>query len=136
MKKKRLLDSCALLVYLKKELDYQRVLEILSVGSKEGRVVMNEINVGECHYLVARERGLEQADYLIDTIIPNLPIKLVSNTFDDIIAASRVKSKHSIPYADCFAVATAIREKAVIVTGDPDFKLVEGIVEIEWLAAP
>lgn len=136
MKKKRLLDSCALLAYLRKELNYQRVLEILSAGSKEGQVVMNEINVGECYYLVARERGVEQADYLIDTIIPNLPITVVSNTFDDIIGASRIKSKHPISYADCFAVATAIREKAVIVTGDPDFKLVEGIVEIEWLTAP
>lgn len=36
-------------------------------------------------------------------------------------------------HADCFAVATAIRERAAIVTGDPEFKKVEKLVEIEWL---
>lgn len=36
-------------------------------------------------------------------------------------------------YADCFAVATAIKEKATIIIGDPDFKQIEKIVSVEWL---
>jgi len=35
--------------------------------------------------------------------------------------------------ADCFAAATAIREKAAIITGDPEFKQLEKEVEIEWI---
>ena len=38
-----------------------------------------------------------------------------------------------IPYADCFAAATAIKEKATVVTGDPEFRKVEGLVGIDWL---
>jgi predicted nucleic acid-binding protein len=36
-------------------------------------------------------------------------------------------------FADCFAVATAVREKATILTGDPEFKEVQEIASIEWI---
>lgn len=133
MKKKRLLDSFAMIAYLKKEDNYKKIAEILSLNPKERSIVMNEINVGESYYIIARERDIEQADYFIETILPNLPIQIISNAFEHIIEASRIKAKYPISYADCFAVATAIRENAVIVTGDPEFKRVENLVEIDWL---
>ena len=34
---------------------------------------------------------------------------------------------------DCFAVASARKNNAVIMTGDPEFKKIEQLVEIEWL---
>jgi len=34
---------------------------------------------------------------------------------------------------DAFVVATALKEKAAILTGDPDFRQVEKIVKMEWL---
>ncbi len=36
----------------------------------------------------------------------------------------------SISYADCFILASAIEHKATIVTGDPEFKKVELLVDI------
>jgi len=36
-------------------------------------------------------------------------------------------------YADCFAVATALRFNAAILTGDPEFKKIEKTVSVEWL---
>lgn len=133
MKKKRLLDSYALLAYLKREDDYQRIEDLLSSSKDVQSTIMNEINVGETYYIIARERGRDYADYFIETILPNLPIQIISNSFDSIIEASRIKSVYPISYGDCFAVATAVRENAVIVTGDPEFKKVEGIVDVEWL---
>lgn len=133
MRKKRLLDSFAIMAYLKKEDNYQKVAELLYSGPKDCSIIMNEMNVGESYYIIARERGVPQADYFIETILPNLPIKTIPALFDCIIEASKIKAAHPISYADCFAVATAIRENAVIVTGDPEFKKVEGMVEIEWL---
>ena len=38
-----------------------------------------------------------------------------------------------LSYAACFAVATAIKEKATVVTGDPGFGKVAGLVDIDWL---
>ena len=47
--------------------------------------------------------------------------------------AAKLKARFPIAYADTFAVATALKEGASIVTGDPDFKHVEPLVKIDWL---
>jgi len=133
LKKKRLLDSFAVLAYLKRENNYEKVLKVLSSTSATPRVIMNEINVGECYYIIARQRGREEADYFLNTVLPNLPVKVISNSLKNIIEASRVKAEYPLSYADCFAVATAVRERSVIITGDPEFRKVSGLVEIDWL---
>jgi len=131
VKQKSLIDSFALLAYLKQESNYQKVEDLLS--SKETQLLMNDINIGETFYILARERGLDQAEYFINAILPNLPITKMGNTLTEVIQAAKIKAQYPISYADCFAVATAIREKATIITGDPDFKQVEKIVKIDWL---
>lgn len=133
MKKKRLLDSYALLAYLKEENGHGKVVDLLSSTSSDAPVLMNEINIGESYYIIARERGGEQADYFLETVLPSLPIKIVSNSFEDIIEASKIKAKYPISYADCFVVATALKEGATIITGDPEFEKVKSIVKVEWL---
>jgi len=65
--------------------------------------------------------------------LPNLPIKKVSNTFQDIIEAAKIKAKHPQSYADCFAIQTSLREKAPLITGDLEFKKADKLVHIEWL---
>ncbi len=131
MKRKSLIDSYALLAYLKQENNYRKVENLLS--SKETQPLMNDINIGETFYILARERGLDKAEYFINAILPSLPIIKIGNAFSEVMQAAKIKAQYPISYADCFAVATAIREKAVIITGDPDFKHVEKIVEIDWL---
>jgi len=131
VKKKSLIDSFALLAYLKQESNYQKVENLLS--SKEIQLLMNDINIGETFYILARERGLDKAEYFINAILPNLPITKIGNTLTEVIEAAKIKAQYPISYANSFAVATAIREKAAIITGDPDFKQVEKIVKIDWL---
>lgn len=94
---------------------------------------MNELNIGESYYIIARERGIESPEYFVENVLPNLPVEIISNSFERIVDASRVKAKYPISYCDCFAAATAMRERAVIVTGDHDFKMLEHIVGVEWL---
>lgn len=131
MKKKRLLDSFALLAFLKRENNYRRVKELLS--SPDDPVVMNDITAGETYYILARERGTEQADTFLNVILPSLPITVRTNSFAQVIEASKIKANYTLSFADCFAVATALRENAAILTGDPEFKRVQKLVEIEWL---
>ena len=131
MSGKRVLDSYALLAYLKKEDKYEKVKTLL--GSKGAVLLMNEINLGECFYILARERGMDRAEYFVQTILPSLPIIKRSNTFRDVIEAAKIKAAHALSYADCFAVQTAREENAPIVTGDPEFKKAEGLVKIDWL---
>ena len=103
------------------------------LSAKDTPLLMNDINIGETFYILARERGLDKAEYFINAILPNLPITKIGNTLTEVIEAAKIKAQYPISYADCFVVATAIRERAVIVTGDPDFKQVEKIVTIDWL---
>ena len=131
MKKKYLLDSFALLAYLKEENNYEKVKNVLS--SHNTHVLMNDINIGETFYILARERGMEKADYFLHVILPILPIAHIENTLQEVIEASRIKATYPISYADCFAVATACKKKATVITGDPEFKLVENLVNVEWL---
>ena len=44
---------------------------------------------------------------------------------------AEIKACHPIAYADCPAGATALQRGASLVTGDPDFKEVEHLVEVE-----
>ena len=131
MNRKRVLDSYALLAYLKKEDKYERIKRLLA--SKDTVLFMNEINLGECFYILARERTIDKAEYFIHSVLPNLPIKKVSNTFQDIIEVAKIKAKHPLSYADCFVIQTSLRENAPLVTGDPEFKKADKLVQIEWL---
>jgi predicted nucleic acid-binding protein len=131
MKKRMLLDSFAILAYLKKENNYHRVKDILA--SPNILLLMNDINVGETFYILAKERGMAQADAFLTVMLPSFPISVCSNDFNHVIEASRIKARYALSFADCFAVATALRENAIVVTGDPEFKAVQRIVEIDWL---
>ena len=126
-----MLDSYALLSYLKKESKYEKVKNLLS--SDEFLILMNEINLGETFYIVAKERGLENAHYFIETILPSLPIDHGPNIFEDVLEAAKIKANYTLSYADCFAIHTALKEEATLVTGDPEFKKVEKIVKIDWV---
>jgi len=94
---------------------------------------MNEINVGEVYYILARRRGRERADFFLNAVLSNLPIRIVGNNFEAVVQAARIKAGHTLSYADCFAVATAQREDASLLTGDPEFKAVASLVEIDWI---
>ena len=135
MSRRKLLDSFALLSYLNKETGFEKVREALAEAQvSDGSVLMNEVNVGETYYVLHRQRGVEEAEYFLETVLVSLPILLVQNNFQDVIDAARIKAEYPLSFADCFAVATARRESALILTGDPEFKKIEHLVKIEWLS--
>ncbi|MCJ7564396.1 MAG: type II toxin-antitoxin system VapC family toxin [Candidatus Aminicenantes bacterium] len=131
MKKKKVLDSYALLAFLEKEGAYARIQDLLA--TEDAPVFMNAVNVGEVFYILSRQRGDRAAEYFLSVVLPGLPISVLDNSFDNVIAAARLKAKHALSFADCFAAATAIRENAVLVTGDPEFRKLGKAVTIEWI---
>ena len=135
MSRKRLLDSFALLSYLNKEIGFEKVRQALAEALlSDGSLLMNEINVGETYYILHRQRGVKQAEYFLETVLVSLPIRLVQNDFQDVIDAARIKAEFPLSFADCFVVATARRESAIVLTGDPEFKKIQHLVKIEWLS--
>jgi ribonuclease VapC len=131
VKKKKVLDSFALLVFLGKEGGYHRVQDLLS--AEDPPVLMNAVNVGEVFYVLSRQRGDRAAEYFLSVVLPGLPISVIDNSFDNVMEATRLKAKHALSFADCFAAATAIRENAVLVTGDPEFRKLGRVLTVEWI---
>jgi len=128
-----LLDSFALLAYLNDEPGRARVQEILALGKNHKcRLVISLINLGEVLYITERTRGLPAAQ-TVQALVESLPLELLEASRDLILDAAHIKAHHAVSYADAMAVASAIRENAIILTGDPEYKTVEELIQIEWL---
>jgi ribonuclease VapC len=93
---------------------------------------MNEINIGEVFYRTAKDKSMERAEAVMNSIVA-LPIQRLPNGYHDVLAAARLKAYFPISYGDAFAVATAQRESATLVTGDPEFHAVEHLIPIRWI---
>jgi ribonuclease VapC len=129
----KVLDSFAVLAFLNKEAGFEKVRTLLHTAEAGGEsLLMNEINVGEVFYIIAKARSLEKAEDFLRRL-GTLPITLVSNVFTDVLEAARVKAQFPLSYADAFAISTAMRSQAMVVTGDPEFHAVAHLVEILWL---
>jgi len=128
-----LLDSFALLSYLEGEPGRPQVQELLAQAEiRRCRLVMCWVNLGEVLYIVERGRGLPSAQTVL-ALVESLPIELVEASRDLVLDAAHIKANHALSYADAFAVATALREHAVILTGDPEFEAVADLVNVEWI---
>ena len=131
--KKILLDSHAVLKWIQEEAGARKVEDLLLAG-KANRIelIMNRINLAEVHYLIIRRKG-EIAGRKFMASFQQLPVRIATMDEEIMQSATAIKAKYSISFADCFAVAAAIRERATILTGDPEFKEVQEIVNIQWL---
>lgn len=133
MKKPILLDSHAALVYLKGEKGHEKVKAALADAERSGvPLLMSEINIGEVGYILLRAGLTNNLDDFLSQFL-SLPIRPVPVDLDLVIEAAKIKARYPLSYADAFAVATALRNDAAIITGDPEFKVVTKLVPIDWL---
>lgn len=128
-----LFDSQALLLFFQREKGYEKVFQLLEkTGQSEAAKFLSAINLGEIIYIVKREFGdRKKLEILAHIARLGLTILPVPNTL--IFQAAEYKAQYPLSYADCFALASALEQKAIIVTGDPEFKKVEHLVDIYWV---
>lgn len=133
MKKRRVLDSYALLAYLQGEPGGRKVRDLLEEAQTSGvPPLMCVVNLGEVYYILHRELGADGAAEYLEAI-KLLPIDLVPADEEVSIQAAKIKAEHAISYADCFAAAVAVLHNTSLVTGDPEFREVEQLIDVEWL---
>jgi len=127
------LDSYAVLTLLQGEQAGKRILDLLrQAQAGKVRLLMTWINVGEILYIVERRRGKGEA-YQALALLEASPIDIVPVDKELALRAASVKATYPMAYADAFVVALAMVENAKVVTGDPEFHKVSGMVDIEWL---
>lgn len=133
MRRKLLLDTFAVLAWLQDEPSASAVESILQDAKRDGaELLMTLINLGELYYILRRSLSAVETRALLDMIL-DLPVRAIPVSEDLVWEAAEIKARNPLSYADCFAVAAARREGAELVTGDPEFKRVEGMVRVQWL---
>ncbi len=126
-------DSYALLKLFQKEKGYENIVGLLgNIKKTQITKYINIINVGEIIYTTKREFG-DQKKVEVLASIERLNFTILQATNSLVYQASEYKTQYSISYADCFVLASAIEYKATIVTGDPEFKKIEHLVDIVWV---
>ncbi|MEK6776903.1 MAG: type II toxin-antitoxin system VapC family toxin [bacterium] len=129
----RILDSYSLIAYFEGEAGKEKMIEILRTARDSGRpLLLSVINWGEIFYITLREAGRERADQLAH-LISTLPVEVIPADLELTRLAAEFKANNKMSYADCFAAALAKLRKAELVTGDKEFKQVEGQVKIMWI---
>lgn len=133
-----LFDSFALLAFFQKEQGAEMVAGLLSRARDQNldRLIC-VMNLGEIVYLTRRRFGNEKKLEVLARI-HQLGLKILPVPDSLVFQAAEIKAEYPMSYADCFAVACAVNESAVLVTGDPEFRAVSHLVQIEWMpdAAP
>lgn len=129
----KVLDAYSLIAYFEGEAGKDEMIEIFRAARDSGRpLLLSVVNWGEVFYIALKEAGRERADQVAH-LISTLPIQIISADLDLTKQAAEFKATRKMSYADCFASALAKSRKAELVTGDKEFKQIEGEVEIHWL---
>ncbi|HKD84489.1 MAG TPA: PIN domain-containing protein [Terriglobales bacterium] len=126
-------DASALWAFLQRGKAAARVAGLLNEGM-HGRVeiLMSAVNFGEVYALIVREQGTDRARTIIGGL-RRLPIRVVDATMQHCCQAAEVKVRHKIAYADAFAAALTIENKATLVTSDSDFRRLGHNFPVLWL---
>jgi len=136
MQNRYVLDSFALIGYLENEPFSNRIEKLLKQARKgDYRLYLHAIHLGEVYYITLREQGQRIAD-LAYSRIKTFPLTYIDRIDEELlITAATLKASYAISYADSFAAAIAKIYKCPLLSGDPEFRILDkqGIIQIEWL---
>lgn len=129
----QVLDSYALLALLRDEEGGEAVARLLErAGEMDQPLQMTEANYAEVQYIIRRKDG-DAAWEAVARELSAAPIEFhgIDRRLAD--GAAHFKSQYRMSLADAFAAALAKERKAPLVSGDPEFRLLEKEIKILWL---
>lgn len=125
-----ILDSWAVLAYLEDEPAGVKVGDIIADAHENGdQLVMTVVNAGEVWYIIAREGSEAEAERSLAEL-REIGVEILDADWKLTREAAGFKAKYRMSFADCFAAAIAKEKKAVLVTGDPEFKQVQSVIQL------
>lgn len=127
------LDTWAVIAYLEDEPSGEQVEDLIATAHEEQiPIYMSVVNVGEVWYTMTREISEEEANASVKSL-RDLRIQFEDANWEITQEAARFKSQNKMSYADAFAAALAKTKKADLVTGDNEFKPLDGEIKISWV---
>jgi predicted nucleic acid-binding protein len=85
----------------------------------EEGAITSWINLGEVLYIEIRRHGEERATAVVDGVAAALAGVETADA-ELTRAAAAIKASGGVSFADCFAIATAERHRAPLLSGDPE----------------
>ena len=134
MSKAHILDACAIISYVKREIGWEKISAIMEQAFLgEIEVFMHEINLLEVYYGFCRENGESYAKKIIAEV--EYFCSIISGLTPDVFyEAGRLKSTFKISLADSIILAESIVLDAVLVTSDHhEFDVIERNEPISFL---
>lgn len=119
MKKKYILDACALIAAIKQEDGATTVAELYEEAI-EGKIniIINKVNLLEVYYGFRREHGKDYAHAILKSVMDSV-VDISDISMDVLIEAGRIKADYRrISLADAIALAEAYTNDGYIVTAD------------------
>jgi len=105
--------------------------EIVDKHLRTSQVHMSSINFGGTYYRLIKDGFRDEAESL--WVNKDLfPIKYINPNWQRIRRAAEVKSRYPVSYAEAFCISLAMELEAKVITGDPEFKKIEGL-ELIWV---
>lgn len=121
---KAVFDAWAIVGLLRRRPEAPRVAAALAATDP----LMSSINLGEAYYSMLRSHGRRIARERIDDI---RGIAVVEDPDWELVrAASEIKAGGGLSYPDAFCVATAMRHRAPLYTGDPEIIRLGADIEV------
>jgi predicted nucleic acid-binding protein len=87
---------------------------------------MSVVNWGEVYYTIARGEGFAETAKIMDRV-KLLPLTVLDAGEAVTTRAAELKAGYGLPYADCFAAATAAKDDVVVTSDAKCFKKVPGL---------
>lgn len=109
------LDSWAVLAWLREEESAATTVQQI-IETERPRI--SWVNLVEVEYQLLRVEDPEGVEQTLSDVRTKVDAELPG--VERMRAVARLKAKHPIALADCFAVATAAAAGATLVTGDPE----------------
>jgi predicted nucleic acid-binding protein len=127
------IDAQPLVAFIRREPGWEqigRAIEEALAGSRTLR--LTAVNAGEVTYAIERDLGSLAGHRALAAIQDWTEV--ISVDLELAARAAWIKLRGGISYADCFAAALAHRDGIPLITGDPEFRRVEDVIEVAWLA--
>lgn len=125
------LDANAIICFLDNRPGAEHVASLIQQGRDSAQMFMSAVNWGEVFYTMARRMSLGKLRQMLNTLKPR--IEIVEIDAETAERAAEIKHFYKLGYADAFAAALAVNEKATLVTSDPDFEKLGSKIKLKML---
>lgn len=118
------LDAWAVMAVLQGEPAARRVRDV--IVQDDARI--SSVNLGEAYYVVQRRRGRRVATEQIDRM--RALVRVEDPDWETVRLAADIEAGGGLSYPDAFCVATALRHRAPLYTGDPEIVRLGADIEV------